>query len=158
LTKPLGRTQYIVGKFIGISIAGIVVTGLVGVGFCIVFVSAFDDFAVSMAQAHLLVMASVIPMCAVGVLFSVFLPDALAAILTALVIWFGHSTSIALRKIPVLYGGVVPDFNLFNLNAEATRGIVIQWSYLGVVALWGVSFSIFAVSVASLLFGRKDLK
>jgi ABC-type Na+ efflux pump permease subunit len=29
LTKPLGRTQYIVGKFIGISIAGIVVTGLV---------------------------------------------------------------------------------------------------------------------------------
>lgn len=157
LSKPLGRTHYIVGKLVGISVSGIVITVLIALGFCLVFSSAFDKVGISMIQGHLLIIASVIPMSAIGVLFAVFAPDSLAAILTALVIWLGHSIS-AITTLPVLYGGIIPDFNLFNLKAEATYGYTIQWGYVGLVALWGISFAVFLTSISTLIFNKKDLK
>ena len=45
LSKSLGRTQYLIGKLIGISIAGIVITGLIAIGFGLIFSSAFDKIA-----------------------------------------------------------------------------------------------------------------
>ncbi len=158
LAKPLGRTQYLVGKLVGISIAGLVITGMIGVGFCLVFITAFDRVAMSMVQGHLLVMGSVIPMCAVGVLFSVVAPDPLAAVLTALVIWFGHSTAAVLGGIPVLYGGITPDFNIFNLKAESAHEVAISWWYILLATLWGVSFAVSVLVVSSSFFSRKDLR
>ena len=157
LAKPLGRTRYLVGKFVGVCIAGLVVTGLIGIGFCVVFITAFDKVAVSMMQGHLLVMASVVPMCAVGVFFSVVAPDYLAAVFTALVIWFGHSTSVVLSGVPVLYGGVLPDFNIYNMKAEAAYGLAIDWGYIVLAFIWGVSFSVSIIVVSSSIFSAKDL-
>jgi ABC-type transport system involved in multi-copper enzyme maturation permease subunit len=159
LSKSLGRTHYLTGKLIGISIAGLVITGLIGLGFCIIFSSAFDRVGQAMIQGHLLVMASVIPMSAIGVLFSVLVPESVSAILTAIVIWFAHSTP-ALAKIKVLYGGILPDLNLFNLKAEAVYCVAggISWVYLVLALLWGIVYSVFATSLASLVFSYKDLK
>ena len=156
LSKPLGRTQYIVGKLVGISIAGIIICTIIAIGFCIIFGAAFEKVAVSMIQGHILILASVIPMSAVAVFFSVLLPDSLAAVLTALVIWFGHSTSLI--KTPVLYGGILPDFNLFNMKSEAAYCLFINWGYLGGVTLWGISFAVFLTAISSLIFNRQDIK
>lgn len=157
LSKPLGRTQYLMGKLIGIIITGLAVTGLITIGFAFVFGFAFGKAAVSMFQGHILVMASVVPMSAIAILFSVLIPESLAAIVTAIFIWFAHSTS-ALSKIKLIYGGILPDLNLFNLRAEATYNIDISWIYILSAIVWGIIFSIFAASLASLIFGYKDLK
>jgi ABC-type transport system involved in multi-copper enzyme maturation permease subunit len=159
LSKSLGRTQYLVGKLIGISVAGIVITGLIALGFGIIFSSAFDKIAQPMIIGHLLVMASVIPMAALAILFTVILPESIAAIVTAIVIWFTHS-SVALSGIKILYGGVIPDLNLFNLKAQAVSSFVggISWVYLVLALAWGIVYSIFATSLAGIIFGYKDLK
>ncbi|MBN1864143.1 MAG: hypothetical protein JW808_04520 [Victivallales bacterium] len=158
LSKPLGRTHYLVGKLVGISVAGLVITGLIMIGFCLVFGSFFDRVGITMVQGHLLVMGSVIPMCAIGVFFSVFIPESLSAIVTAICIWFAHSV-IALSNVPVVYAGILPDLNLFNLKAEAAYELGgIEWSYILVAILWGVAYSVFATSLASLIFSYKDLK
>lgn len=161
LSKPLGRTHYLIGKLVGISIAGIVITGLITLGFCIVFGSFFSDTGIgqTMLQGHLLIMASVIPMSALAVMFSVLVPESIAAIVTAIAIWFAHSTP-AIDKIKILYGGILPDLNLFNLKAEAAYNVAgsISWVYLVVALAWGIVYSIFATSLASLIFGYRDLK
>lgn len=159
LSKSLGRTQYLVGKLIGISIAGIAITGLIAVGFGLIFSSAFDKIAQPMIIGHLLVMASIIPMSALAILFAVVLPESVAAIVTAIVIWFGHST-IALTGIPVVYGGILPDLNLFNLKAQAAYSYIggVSWVYLVLVLAWGIVYSIFTTSLAGIIFGNKDLK
>ena len=158
LSKPLGRTQYLVGKLVGISVAGLVITGLIMVGFCLVFGSFFDRVGMTMIQGHALVMASVIPMSAIAVLFSVFIPESLSGIVTAICIWFAHSVA-SLANIPVVYGGLLPDLNLFNLKAEAAYELGgIEWSFILLAAAWGITYSVFATSVASLIFSYKDLK
>jgi len=161
LSKPLGRTHYLIGKLVGISIAGIVITGLITIGFCIIFNTAFEDGGIgqTMLLGHLLIMASVIPMSALAVMFSVLVPESISAVVTAIVIWFAHSTP-ALDKVKILYGGILPDLNLFNLKAEAAYNIAgsISWMYLVLALAWGIIYSVFATSLASLVFGYRDLK
>ena len=158
LSKSLGRTQYLIGKLVGISIAGIVITAVIAVGFGLIFSSSFDKIAQPMIVGHLLIMASIIPMSALAILFAVLLPESVAAIVTAISIWFAHST-IALSEVPVIYGGIIPDLNLFNLKAEASSYLGgISWVYLLLVLAWGIVYSIFTTSLAGIIFGNKDLK
>ena len=157
LSKSLGRTQYLIGKLVGISIAGIVITGLIAVGFGVIFSSAFDKIGQQMIIGHLLVMASVIPMSALAILFAVLLPESVAAIVTAIVIWFAHSAT-ALTNVKIVYGGIIPDLNLFNLKAAYSYAGGVSWVYLVLVLAWGIVYSVFTTSLAGIIFGNKDLK
>jgi ABC-type transport system involved in multi-copper enzyme maturation permease subunit len=156
LTKPLGRTQYLVGKLVGIIIAGLVITGLITLGFMFVFNTAFGDVTSSMLKGHILIMASIIPMSAMAVLFSVFTSEFLAATITVVAIWFAHTTS-SVSRVKFLYGGLLPDLNLYNLRAEAVYGGITS-GYILVALVWGIVFSVFATALASLIFSYKDLK
>ena len=157
LSKPLGRTQYLVGKLVGMIVAGLVITGLITIGYLFVFNSFFNDVNVAMFQAQLLVMASVIPMCAIALLISVLIPENLAPLFTAVAIWFSFSVT-KLSNLQYVYGGILPDLNLYNIRAEASYGVPVAWSYFSLVILWGLVFAVFSTSIASMIFGQKDLK
>ncbi len=160
LTKPLGRTEYLAGKLVGTSGAGFAICGMITLGFLFVFSFFFSAQAMTaMVRAHLLVMCSVIPMTAIAIFFSVFVQETLAALLTAVVIWLAHSTPLLYGKVgSVLYGGIVPDLNLFNLKAEAVYSSSISGLYMCMVLAWGIAYSVFALTCASLIFSQRDLK
>jgi ABC-type transport system involved in multi-copper enzyme maturation permease subunit len=159
LAKPLGRTQYLIGKLVGTIVTGVVVTLMITIGFFLIFNLAFEqDLAMSAFQAHLLITASIIPMGAIAVLFSVFLPEMITPIITAVVIWFSFSTGHLVKDIPIIYGGILPDLNLYNFKAYAVYGDRIGWSYFLLAVCWGIIYSVFAISLASLIFSNKDIK
>lgn len=159
LTKPLGRTQYLIGKLVGTSVTGFVICGLIAVGFFLIYKYSYNDQTVSasMLQGHLLVLLSVVPMCALALLFSTFIPEMVTALVTAGVIWFSFSSQ-QLSGLKILYGGILPDLNVYNLKAYAVYYTDIHWPYIFMALAWGVVFSIFATSLASLIFSSKDLK
>ncbi len=157
LSKPLGRTSYLLGKMVGNMVIGLVLCALVAAGSFLIFrVSFTDTLGSAMLQSHLLVILSVIPMSAIAVLFSVTLPEVVAPIVTVLVIWFAHS--VGLVQIPVLYGGILPDLDLYNFKASAVYKQAIPWSYVVMVAIWGACYAVFAGALASLIFSRKDVR
>ena len=157
LSKPLGRTQYLIGKLIGTIITGLVITGFITVGFMFVFNMFFEKVPISMLQGHLMVMASVIPMSAIALFFSVLLPESVATIAATLAIAFSFMGT-KLHDIKYVYGGIIPDLNLLDVRAEAVWGTNIDEMYMLMALVWGIAFSVFASSVASVVFGYKDLK
>ncbi len=157
LSKPLGRYKYLIGKMIGCFVTGFVICGLIAVGSFVIFRIFNLEIVREMFQTQLLVILSLIPMSAIGVLFAVIFPEVLSPILTVLFVWFAYSTR-ALDSIPVLYGGLLPDFELFNFRSVAVYHTVIPWSYVGLVTLWGICYAAFAISLASLIFERQDIK
>ena len=101
LTKPLGRTNYLVGKMLGNIVVGFVLCALVAAGSFLIFrVSYSETIGQAMLQSQIMVILSVIPMSALAVLFAVLLPEVVAPVVTVLVIWF--SFSVGLLNIPVL--------------------------------------------------------
>lgn len=157
LSKPISRAQYLVGKFLGISTVGVLVTTAISAGFCAVHYHYFEALPPSAVWGHILAVSSIIPMAAIALLFSSLLNEAAAAIFTAVAVWLAHSTPV-LVDWPVLYGGLIPDLNLFNLRAEATHNIEFGLTYVGLAALWGIVYSIALISLTGLLFNLKDLK
>jgi len=157
LSKPLGRTQYLLGKLTGVVVVALWVTGLITIGFAAIHGMQFGTPPPAAIQGHLLIMIAALPMAALGVFFATFLPESLSATVTALAIWLAHSCG-GLAKVPVLYGGIIPDLNLLNLRAEAVRGITADWSYLALALGWAVAFGVFIMTAASLIFKQRDLK
>lgn len=96
-------------------------------------------------------------MAAIAVLFSVVLPEMISPIVTALVIWFSFST-YNISSLKLVYGGILPDLNIYNLKAFAVYGKDIPWAYLGTAVVWGIVYSIFATALASLIFRSKDIR
>ena len=137
LSKPLGRTHYLIGKMLGNMVIGFVLCALVAAGSFLIFRVSFNDtVGQTMLQSQVLVILSVIPMSALAVLFAVGL----------------------LSNLPVIYGGILPDLELFNFKASAVYQTVIPWSYVVLVTLWGICYAVFAASLASLIFSRKDIR
>lgn len=157
LTKPLGRTHYLIGKLLGTCAVAVVITSILSAGACFVYKMCFDEMPVALVQGHALSVVSVIPMVAFALLFSTFLSETVAAILTLAAIWLGFSLS-KLSGIPLVYGGVLPDMNLFNLRAETSYGLLIGWSYVFLATVWGLLYSIALTALASIIFSRRDIK
>jgi ABC-type transport system involved in multi-copper enzyme maturation permease subunit len=161
LSKPLGRTHYLMGKFVGIVIVGLVVTGLITAGFVVIHKLNYPATDIWPAlKAHLLTMASVIPMAAIALVFASLLNEAIAAILTFIAI-FAFSALGAfpgLSKAVVIYGGIIPDLSLLNMRAEAAHGSPIAWGYVGLASVWCILYSVVLVSFAGIMFNRRDLK
>ena len=160
LSKPLGRTQYLIGKFLGISVVAVVVTGLITVGFVVVHYLAYKTVPADALKGHLLAVASVVPMAAIALLFASLLGEAGAAVLTFLVVFLLSSMDSIPRvaALKIVYGGIIPALELFNFRAEAAHDIGIPWGYVGLAAVWGIVYSIGMVAFAGLLFNRRDLK
>lgn len=158
LTKSLGRTQYLAGKIIGITVAAIVVCALITFGSFLIFSYTFSEsIALPMFQAQLLQILAILPMAALAVFFATLFPEVVAPVLTIIAFWFAYSAS-ALKQIPVLYGGIIPNFDFFNFRSHAVYQIPIWWEYIGLATLWGISFAVFALMLTSLFFKAKDIK
>jgi ABC-type transport system involved in multi-copper enzyme maturation permease subunit len=158
LSKPLGRTHYLIGKLVGYVVVGVIVCSLIALGSFFIFKISFSEpIGMIMLQSQIMVILSLIPMAALAVLFSIALPEIVAPIVTVLVVWFAHS-SAALFNIPVVYGGIIPDLDLFNFKADAVYNTAITWNYVILVALWGIAYALFATALASLIFSRKDIR
>ncbi len=159
LTKPLGRTQYLVGKCVGTIITSMVISLLIAAGFFVIFYFAFgESLMVNLLQAHILVALCSIPMAAIAVFFSVTLSEMITPIITAIAIWFSFSCSHLLdfKFTKFIYGGILPDLDLYNFKSAAMASA--GWGYCFMAMLWGIIFSVFALSLSSLIFRFKDIK
>lgn len=157
LSKPLGRAEYLVGKFIGIAVVGLLVTALISLGFCMVHLINFNEVPPDAFKGHLLTVASVIPMAAISLLFASMLSETVAAVLTLVVVWLSYSAPL-ISGVPIVYGGLIPDMNLFNLRAEAAYNAEINLGYILLATVWGIVYSVVLVSVTGILFNRRDLR
>lgn len=158
LTKPLGRTQYLLGKLLGGTIIGVVFTGLTLVGTVfLIDILLNEQTTTNIINSHLLTIASIIPMCAICILCGITLPESIAPFVAIAIILIGFLTK-GLFSIPILYGGILPDFDLFNIKAHASFAKVIYpWSYICLTTLWGIIYSAFIMTIASMIFSKRDI-
>lgn len=158
LTKSLGRTQYLAGKAVGICVAGFVICALIATGSLIIYALTFSEaIAGPMFQAHFLLIISIIPMASMAVFFATLFPEVAAPVLTIIAIWFAYSTGI-IANIPVVYGGLLPNLDLFNFKSHAVYLKPIPILYMILVTAWGIAYALFLLMLTSFFFKVKDIK
>ena len=158
LTKSLGRTQYLVGKAVGICVAGAVICILITAGSFLIYAQTFSEtIATTMLQAHVMLIFYIVPMSAMAVFFATLFPEVVAPVLTILAIWFSYSTA-SLAHLPVLYGGILPNLDFFNFKSHAVYLSPIPGFYMLLALIWGVAYALFVLMLTSFFFKTKDIK
>lgn len=158
LTKSLGRTRYLLGKFIGAGVVASAVCSLIAAGAYFIYINCFPGYPLLMLyiKIQLLILLSAVPMASICVFCALILPEMAAPVIALLGIWFSYQTGKL--HIPVVSGGILPNLDFFNLREHVIYHAVIPWSYLIGAAVWGLAFALFLMMISGIIFQYKDIK
>jgi len=169
-SKPIGRGEFIVGKYLGLCLTLLVNVLIMGVGvsLALLFVGG-TGLAVSIWGAVLLIFFELTIITAVAILFSSFSSPALSALLTFLVFIIGHF-SASLRDLADRIGSgfarfffgfiyyLLPNLSHFTYRTEAAHGLVPDLTLVGGGILYALVYNAILLAVTILIFSRRNLK
>lgn len=169
-SKPVGRAEFIVGKYLGLCLTLAVNVAIMGIGVVIALLYVKgSSLAASIWPTILLIFFELTILTAVAILFSSFSSPALSALLTFFVFVIGHF-SASLRELAdtlgsqsakVLFGAIyylLPNLSHFTFVTNAAHGDVPPASMLGGSVLYAVMFDVILMAATVLIFSRRNFK
>jgi ABC-type transport system involved in multi-copper enzyme maturation permease subunit len=167
LAKPISRSQFILGKYLGLIIT-------LGVNLVIMFdVFLFTlwmtqvPITVVLVQAAGLMMVEFMVVTATAMFFSTFSTPTLSAALTLGLYLIGHLTSdlkalaekssseVTKAVMTALYY-LCPNLEVLNIKGQAVSGVSLAWSYQVSATLYGLFYASLLVAGAAAIFQKRD--
>lgn len=169
-SKPIGRGEFIVGKYLGLCLTllvNVLVMGT-GVSLALLYVGG-GDLAIKIWPTVLLIFCELTITVAVAIMFSSFSTPALSALLTFFVFVIGHfssslhtfaqNLSSAVTKVifdAIYY--VMPNLSLFSFITETANGIGMPAKMLGLAIAYAIVFNVILLTITVLIFKRRNFK
>jgi ABC-type transport system involved in multi-copper enzyme maturation permease subunit len=171
-SKPVGRGEFLVGKYLGLCLTlavNVLVMGA-GVSLALLYVRrGWDPLIVRIWPAVLLIYVELMILTAVALLFSSFSSPALSALLTFFVFIIGHfsrdlkalAASMGTGGASLLFSAIyylLPNFANYSYITEAGHGVVPDASAIAVALLYALCYIAALLSAATLIFNRRNFK
>jgi ABC-type transport system involved in multi-copper enzyme maturation permease subunit len=168
--KPVGRGEFIVGKYLGLCLTLAVNVAVMGIGvsLALVYVGG-TDLARTIWPSILLIFFELMILTAVATLFSSFSSPALSALLTFFVFVIGHFSS-SLRDLAAALSSqsaqylfeaiyyVLPNLSHFTFVTNASHGEVPPAGMLLGSILYAIVFDAILIAAATIIFSRRNFK
>jgi ABC-type transport system involved in multi-copper enzyme maturation permease subunit len=172
LSKPIGRGQFLLGKYLGLNLTLLVNVLVMGVGVTLALVyvrRGWDPLAWKVWPAILLIYVELLIITAVALLFSSFSSPALSALLTFFVFIIGHfsgdlrglGNSAASLPARWLFRGLyylLPNLSNYSVITATAHGVVPDVGSAVASVVYAVIYVIVLLSAASLIFRRRNFK
>jgi ABC-type transport system involved in multi-copper enzyme maturation permease subunit len=170
--KPVGRGEFLVGKYLGLclTLAVNVAVMSVGVALALLYVrGGYDPFVARVFPAVALVFFELTVVVAVALLFSSFSSPALSALLTFGVFVIGHfsadfrvlaapgATAAARALFTALYY-LLPNLSHFAYITDASHGATPTPQAFAAAVLYAALYDAVLLAAATLIFNRRNFK
>ena len=171
-SKPVGRGEFLVGKYLGLCLTllvNVLVMG-VGVSLALLYVSrGWDPLIPKIWPAVLLIYLELMLLTAIALLFSSFSSPALSALLTFLIFVIGHF-SADLKSLAVSLGSasarwlftglyyLLPNLANYSFITPAAHGNAPSAAFVFSTALYAVVYITVILAAATLIFSRRNFK
>jgi Cu-processing system permease protein len=168
IAKPMSRSEFIVGKHLGMtSILGLLVVLMNLMLFGVMAWRGIPFSGSSLGVSGLYLVLELSLMTAVALLFGVFTSSLVATILTFAVYFMGHfsqnlvtlSQSIKTDSIKNIVKGIYlffPDLSRLDLKNQAVYGLLPDSGTMALNAGYGVLYIVLLLAIASLIFSRRE--
>ncbi|MGB7210727.1 MAG: ABC transporter permease subunit [Pyrinomonadaceae bacterium] len=169
-SKPIGRGQFLVGKYLGLCITllvNVLVMGL-GISLALVYVRG-GDLVFTIWYAIFLIFLEFTILTAVAILFSSFSSPSLSALLTFLVFIIGHMSSslrdlaaglksqFAIYFFEAIYY-LLPNLAHYSFRTEAANGLVPSAAMIAGAVVYAFVYVTILLTVSILIFSRRNFK
>lgn len=169
-SKPVRRSEFIIGKYLGLCLTLLVNVAVMGAGVSLALLYVGGGrLAGAIWPAVMLIFLELTVITAVALVFSSFSTPALSALLTFFVFVIGHFSS-SLRDLAqsmpsqaarLVFDGVyylLPNFAHFSFITETSSGMTPPAAMLGASAAYAVVWDIVLLTVAVVIFSRRNFK
>jgi len=172
LSKPIGRGEFLLGKYLGLCLTLLVNVFVMGAGVSLALLyvkRGWDPLVFSIWPAILLIYLELAILTAVALLFSTFSSPALSALLTFFVFVAGHFSG-DLKTFAASLGGtaarwffttiyyLVPNLSNYSLITPAAHGYAPGAPELLLALLYAVIYSSVLLAAGALIFNRRNFK
>lgn len=164
LSKPVSRTSFLLGKYLG-QVA--IQLGVVAAMCLVVMVTClrFEEISfVAIAQAVLFIFFETCVLTAITYFFSVNAGSLTAALATFAFFILGHfntssnqATGYQIKSVSPLIATLIPDLEVFNLKTFASYGVTISNQEMGLGLAYAILCAGLFLVLASLTFEQKDI-
>lgn len=170
LSKPVGRSEFIIGKYLGLCatlLVNVAVMGL-GVTLALVYIGGRQFIGPVWASVSLIFLELTV-ITAIAIMFSSFSTPALSALLTFFIFIIGHFTS-SLRDLAqalksdtskMLFEAiyyVLPNLSHFSFITETSNGMVVPAAMIGTAVIYAVVLNLLLLTITLLIFSRRNFK
>jgi len=168
LSKPVGRSQFIVGRFAGLAFTIAVVAVSMAVLLQAVLLATDRALDAKVFLASMMTVLELIVMTSVAVLLSAGVSPMLGAMITFGAYVAGSFSGDLLRLAELAESGlakggmrvlyyILPNLEMFNLRAAAVHGLPVEPARVATAALYAVTYSAGMIFLAMVVFRRREL-
>lgn len=171
-SKPVGRGEFIVGKYLGLCLTILVNLLLMGAGVSLALIyvrRGWEPLALTIWPAILLIYFELMILTGVALLFSSFSSPALSALLTFFVFIIGHFSSDLKALSMSLASGtarlffrciyyLLPNLANYSFITPAAHGQTPTTATLLGAALYAGFFIVVILAITTLVFSRRNFK
>ncbi|HEU4433055.1 MAG TPA: ABC transporter permease [Pyrinomonadaceae bacterium] len=171
-SKPVGRGEFLVGKYLGLCLTllvNVVVMGL-GVSLALAYVrKGWDPLILTIWPAVLMIYMELMLITAFALLFSSFSSPALSALLTFCIFIIGHfsadlkslASSLGSTSARLLFGALyylLPNLSNYSFITPAAHGRAPAPAFVLSTGLYAVVYVAVILAAATLVFSRRNFK
>ena len=171
-SKPVGRGEFLVGKYLGLCLTllvNVVVMGL-GVSLALAYVKkGWDPLILTIWPAVLMIYMELMLITALALLFSSFSSPALSALLTFCIFIIGHfsadlknlANSLGSTGARLLFSGLyylLPNLANYSFITPAAHGRAPASGFVLSAGLYAVVYIAVILATATLVFSRRNFK
>ena len=171
-SKPVGRGEFLVGKYFGLCLTLLLNVAVMGVGVSLALVyvkGGWDPLILTIWPAVLLIYMELMLLTSIALLFSSFSSPALSALLTFFVFIIGHFSadlkslagSLGSSTARWLFTGLyylLPNLANYSFITPAAHGQAPSAGLVLLTALYSVVYITVILAAATLIFSRRNFK
>ena len=168
VSKPVARYQFLVGKYLGLILTLFVNTLIMAAGLLLVLLAQDVPIESMLFKALGLIFLEFMVITAVALLCSTFTSATLSAIFTLATYVIGHLTADlkafgekmdeGMRVVANGLYYVLPNLERFNLKGNVIHHIEVSGTDLSLIVAYGLTYVLFLLLAASIIFQRRDFR
>ncbi|MDO9119651.1 MAG: ABC transporter permease [Nitrospira sp.] len=168
VSKPVARYQFLVGKYLGLTLTLFVNTLIMAGGLLLVLSAQGVPIESVLFKALGLIFMEFMVITAVALLCSTFTSATLSAIFTLATYVIGHLTADlktfgekmdeGMRAVVTGLYYVLPNLERFNLKGNVIHHIEVSGTDLMLIVVYGLTYVAFLLMSASIIFQRRDFR
>lgn len=169
LSKPVGRREYLLGKFIGLNLTMAAMLAVMSVLFLLMLLLSPGAFSLRFGVAFYMAFIELSLITAIVVFFSTCVSPVLSAVFTLGAFVAGH-LSESIRDFGYLQQGTVaqafgtavyyllPNLEVFNVRGSVVHGDPVTVAHIALATLYAVCWSALLLLLAGAVFSRRELR
>jgi len=168
VSKPVARSQFLIGKYLGLTLTLFVNTLIMAGGLLLVLFAQGVPIESMLFKALGLIFMEFMVITAVALLCSTFTSATLSAIFTLATYVIGHLTADlktfgekmdeGMRAVVTGLYYILPNLERFNLKGNVIHHIEVSGTDLLLIVMYGLTYVAFLLMSASIIFQRRDFR